>query len=211
MPILLFSLISFISLQSPFLETDGFVRIEAESYHRQSANERRTWLISDGGSGQTTGDPDSLEHLLASGGQFVELLPDTRVTHDDELVHGVNFNGEPGLSVLEYDVNFSTTGKYYVWVRAFSTGTEDNGIHVGIDDDWPESGKRMQWCEGKGQWTWASKQRTKDNHCGVPELIYLLIDEPGIHTIKFSMREDGFAFDQFVLTQKYEDHKMSGE
>lgn len=189
---------------APFQEHNGFVQVEAEAFHRQSSSVERSWLISDEDSKHPSADLDSLEHLTASAGTFVELLPDTRVTHDDPLIHGINFSGSPGLSVLEYDIEFETTGRYYVWVRAFSTGTEDNGIHVGIDDQWPLSGQRMQWCEGKNEWTWASKQRTEANHCGEPELIYLDIDRQGLHTIKFSMREDGFAFDQFVLTTTYE-------
>jgi hypothetical protein len=38
----------------------------------------------------------------------------------------------------------------------------------------------------------------------VPELIYLEIAETGTHEIQFSMREDGFEFDKFVLTKAYE-------
>ena len=66
--------------------------------------------------------------------------------------------------------------------------------------EWVESGKRMQWCEGKDAWTWESKQRTEAVHCGEPYLIYLDIDRTGEHIIHFSMREDGFEFDKFLLT-----------
>ena len=58
----------------------------------------------------------------------------------------------------------------------------------------------MQWCDGKDLWTWASKQRTDANHCGEPYLIYLDVDTKGEHNIQFSMREDGFEFDKFILT-----------
>ena len=85
-------------------------------------------------------------------------------------------------------------------MRAFSTGSEDNGIHVGIDGTWPESGQRMQWCEGKNDWTWASKQRTEKVHCGEPYLIFFEINKKGKHTISFSMREDGFRIDRFALS-----------
>ncbi|MDZ7605447.1 MAG: hypothetical protein U5K79_07615 [Cyclobacteriaceae bacterium] len=146
-------------------------------------------------------DSDSNHAETASNQAYLEVLPDTRVTHDDKLTNGVNFTNEPGeMAVLSYKIDFNTTGRYYVWVRAFSTGTEDNGVHVGIDNQWPESGRRMQWCEGKNQWTWASKQRTEANHCGEPYLIFLDVDTKGEHTIQFSMREDGFEFDKFILT-----------
>jgi hypothetical protein len=186
------------------VERNGYVEVEAEDFVEQANNRERTWYVLDGSSSGHKADPDSLEYQTASGGKFVELLPDTRVTHDDELIHGTNFSNKPGLSVLKYKVRIQNPGKYYVWVRAYSTGTEDNGIHVGIDGEWPESGQRMQWCDGKNQWTWESKQRTEENHCGEPRLIFLEIDKPGVHTIMFSMREDGFAFDKFALSKKYE-------
>jgi hypothetical protein len=187
-----------------FIEENGRVEIEAESFHTQLNDSLRSWqIISEANCGSET-DPDSVKYLTASGNSYLKLLPDTRVTHDDELIHGINFSNEPGLSILEYKVHFSTPAKYYVWVRAFSTGSEDNGIHVGLDGKWPESGQRMQWCEGKNLWTWESKQRTTEVHCGEPEKIFLEIKEAGEHTIQFSMREDGFAFDRFVLSTQYE-------
>jgi hypothetical protein len=187
-----------------FVEKDGYVEVEAEQFHRQQNVTGRFWEISSATTPRSEGDPDSMEYVNASRGQFVELLPDTRVTHEDELLPGINFSNDPGKSVLEYRIKFQTTGRYYVWVRAFSTGTEDNGIHTGIDGTWPESGRRMQWCDGKNQWTWESKQRTEENHCGEPRKIFLDVHKAGIHTIAFSMREDGFAFDKFVLTTRYE-------
>lgn len=188
-------------------EKNGYLEVEAERFYEQSNSIDRTWYVMSKIATVQDQDGDSLEYLTASKGAFVELLPDTRVTHGDELIAGVNFSDEPGVSVLKYKVKIINPGKYYVWVRAFSTGKEDNGIHVGIDGEWPESGRRMQWCAGKHQWTWASKQRTQEIHCGEEELIYLNIDKPGVHTVLFSMREDGFAFDKFALTTKYEQPK----
>ena len=99
-----------------------------------------------------------------------------------------------------YHVKINTPGRYYVWGRSFSEGAEDNGLHTGFDGIWPDHGQRMQWCEGKNEWTWAAKQRTTEVHCGVPGEIYLDIEKPGIHDITFSMREDGFEMDKFILT-----------
>ncbi len=33
-----------------------------------------------------------------------------------------------------------------------------------------------------------------------PYKIYLDIEQPGLHTIEFSMREDGFEFDKWLMT-----------
>lgn len=187
-------------------ETDSYVFVEAEDVIYRSypdGKKLRIWetILPD----TKPSDGDDPSHAAsASGGAYLEALPDTRITHDDVLVRGENFSNKPGeIAVLGYPIRFTTPGRYYVWVRAFSTGTEDNGIHVGLNGEWPASGQRMQWCEGKNAWTWASKQRTKEEHCGVEKQIYLDIPLAGVHTIYFSMREDGFEFDAFVLTQEY--------
>ncbi len=189
-----------------FEEKNGVAAIEAEDFVTQSKTDVREWFIIDNnGNGSTPKpDPDSGHQGSASGGKYIELLPDTRVTHGDPLTPGVNFSNEPGVAaVLDYKVKFNSPGKYYVWVRAYSTGSEDNGIHVGIDGTWPASGKKMQWCSGKNAWTWESKQRTNEDHCGVAEQIFVDVPTAGVHTISFSMREDGFEMDKFILSKAY--------
>lgn len=185
-----------------FEEKKGFVEVEAESYYKQTKCDIRQWYrTSKNESPNIKRDDDEPHYLNASNNGYIEILPDSRVSHDDELIRGENFSDIPGVAaVVHYKVKINTPGRYYVWVRAFATGTEDNGIHVGIDNEWPEHGRKMQWCEGRNQWTWGSKQRTKQEHCGVPKEIYLDIKEAGIHDIQFSMREDGFEFDKFILT-----------
>lgn len=188
-------------------EDNGYVKVEAEDrayWKYPEDNGLREWAVIKMNSKQTQGDPDPSHAATASGGAYLEALPDTRVTHDDKLIRGENFSNEAGkMAVIGYPIRFNTPGRYYVWVRAYSTGSEDNGIHVGLNGEWPASGRRMQWCKGKNAWTWESKQRTKEEHCGIPELIYLDIPSAGTHTVMFSMREDGFEFDAFVLSQDY--------
>lgn len=105
------------------------IAVDATSFIRQEKAEIRSWVSVKGF--ETT---------------FLQAMPDTRKTHDDKLIRGENFSDTPGeLAVLTYEVNFPRPGRYFVWVRAYSTGTEDNGIHVGLNKQWPESGQRMQW------------------------------------------------------------------
>ena len=59
----------------------------------------------------------------------------------------------------------------------------------------------MQWCDGKNKWTWSSAQRDAINHCGVPKTIFLNFEKSGDYVISFSMREDGFKMDSFILTK----------
>lgn len=192
-----------IAKQDPvFEETDGSVLVEAEHFYEQSKSDIRCWYPSSEEQQTNVGrDDDESHHKGASNGMYLEILPDTRVTHEDSLISGENFSNKPGvMGILHYKVKINNPGRYYVWVRAFSTGGEDNGIHVGINGTWPESGQRLQWCEGKESWRWESKQRTSKVHCGEPYLIYLDIEETGVHEITFSMREDGFEFDAFMLS-----------
>ncbi len=188
-----------------FIENNGVIAVEAEDFVNQEKTNIREWfIIENGTTGTPTPDPDGNHNIGASAGKYIEILPDTRVTHGDPLTSGTNFSNTPGaLAIVNYKIDFPSSGKYFVWVRAHSTGTEDNGIHVGIDGQWPASGARMQWCAGKNAWTWESKQRTGANHCGEEQRIFLNVNTPGIHTVSFSMREDGFEMDKFILSKSF--------
>ncbi len=195
-----------------FAEQDGFVAVEAEHFFRQSHSDKRAFHLTTTDMTPDVGaDGDSAHVAGASGGAYLEILPDTRKSSKDKLVKGENFSDEPGkLAVVSYHVVFTTPGRYYVWVRAYSSGSEDNGLHVGLDGAWPASGQRLQWCRGKNSWYWESKQRTKEVHCGEPHKIYLDIKDPGPHVVSFSMREDGFEFDKWLMTTNREFARPDG-
>ena len=194
-----------------FEEVDGTLAIEAEHFYKQTQSEVRAWhIISADSEPDATpdGDPPHLED--AARGAYIEALPDTRRTHGDRLIRGENFSPEPGqMAVLHYRAYFRTPGRYYVWARAFSTGTEDNGLHFGLNGQWPESGQRWQTV-AKNSWHWDSKQRTQEVHTGVPFQLYLDVNQPGLHDIMVSMREDGFELDRIVLTTRREDGRPEG-
>lgn len=185
-----------------FAEQDGLLAAEAEHFFQQTAVDKRAFHLTHSKLTPTVKPDGDASHVGgASGGAYLEILPDTRRTHGDKLIKGENFSPEPGrMAVLHYRVHIENPGRYYVWVRAHSTGSEDNGLHVGIDGEWPATGQRLQWCAGKHTWRWESKQRTQKNHCGEPHKIFLDIDRPGEHVIQFSMREDGFEFDKWLMT-----------
>lgn len=181
-------------------EADGIVAVEAEHFYKQTHTDKRAWHIT---TSQAISDvkPDAdPEHVAgASGGAYLEILPDTRATHDVKLVEGENFTDKPGvMAILHYKVDIKTPGRYYVWVRSFSTGSEDNGVHVGLNGVWPESGQRWQTVQ-KQAWAWDCKQRTEEVHVGVPMQLFLDIEKAGENEIMFSLREDGFEMDKFVL------------
>lgn len=176
------------------------ISVEAEDFSQKNSLWR---VFSSSSTPNVNPDPDGSHHTSASGRAYVELLPDTRVTHSDPLATGRNFWNQPGTGPsLSYIVNIPEAGRYIVFAKSYSTGTEDNGIHVGLNSSNPASGERMQWCSGKNQWTWSSAQRQSNNHCGVPRTIYLDIPSAGANTIVFSAREDGFELDKFILLKE---------
>lgn len=169
------------------------ILVEAENFQSQRLDEVRSWCRS----------ADCPEGWNREGAEdYIALVPDTRKSHDDKLVRGENFSGQPGkMAIVSYDVDFPSAGRWYLWVRVHALGSEDNGIHAGLNGEWPESGARVQYCEGRGRWHWDSRQRTPDQHCGVPGGLWLDVPSAGTQTVEFSMREDGFVFDAFYLTR----------
>jgi len=180
------------------------IRIEAEDYTTKS---ERWVLTSPGNIPNFQDDPDGPHNHSASGKANLELLPDTRVTHSDPVSGGPDGSlwGNPGPGPrIEYMVNMPEAGRYLVYVKTYSTNSEDNGIHVGINGTMPNSGKRIQTC-AKNKWIWTSSQRTNEEHCGVPKQIWLDVQAPGPNKITFYAREDGFELDQFLLLKETHD------
>jgi len=174
--------------------TENHIRVEAESFTSQRLTDKRKWC-------KSTSCPKAWQDIAQDNNEYIAIIPDTRLTHDDTLIRGENFSGKPGqMSIISYDVDFPMAGRWYVWVRTFSRGSEDNSVHVGLNGEWPESGARMQYCPGRNQWYWDNRQRTIEDHCGVIGGIWIDVPSPGQHTVEFSMREDGFIMDAFHLT-----------
>ncbi|GHC40297.1 DUF5060 domain-containing protein [Roseibacillus persicicus] len=186
-----------------FAEKGGIVAIEAEHFTKQELADTRAWyLTTRDQTPQVEPDGDPSHIAGASGGAYLEILPDTRRTHGDKLITGENFSNEPGkLAVLSYPVHFETPGTYWLWARACSTTSEDNGLHFGINGTWPETAQRWQTIV-KNKWHWKSAQRTEKVHVGVPGILTLEVPSAGVHTIQVSMREDGIALDKILLVNR---------
>ena len=185
-------------------QSDGIVVVEAEDFDAVDHQDHRTWCLTTvDKTPDVKPDHDPNHADGAVGGAYLEILPDTRVTHADPLVNGVSFAPVGGqCSVLYYPIVFAETGRYYVWVRMCCTGSEDNGLHVGIDGEWPESGTGFSSPASTASGSGIRVSELSGFTCGELGQIWLDIEEPGLHTIMFSMREDGFEFDRFLLTKE---------
>ncbi len=180
--------------------TDDYIALVFEAEDNDRHDER--WVLTNSGTAEQENDPDGNHSDGAAGGAYIELLPDMRVTHEDEFGPPTAFWNVPGTGPkAEYTMNFPEAGRYYVHIRAYSTGTEDNGIHVGINDTWPDSGARMQFCTAGSEWQWSGRQRYSGGGgaCGARKTIWITVEEAGEQTFMISAREDGFEADRIML------------
>lgn len=173
------------------------VAFEAEEYDDRGLR----WVHTEAGTPQQEEDPDGNHSSSASGTEYLEVLPDYRVTHEDEFHPSGSLWGAGSGPELTYTLDFPEAGRYYVHLRAYSTGTEDNGAHVGINNNFPVAGRRVQWCGGKNRWVWSSAQRDSGGNgsCGREKTVYLEVPSAGTHTIHVQAREDGFELDRVVM------------
>lgn len=191
------------SSSSNKIKKDDYKIIEAESYSSQKPNKGFKWFkFTKGIELRVKRDEDKTHYKNCSNNSYVEILPTKKVP--EKMIGGKTFFPTPGESaILKYKVNFKSTGKYYVWVRGLSNHSHDNSIHVGLNGEWPNSGKALYWCpKDQGKWSWSSKQRMKTDDCTPnSERIYINVTSTGIQSVEFSMREYGLEFDKFVLTK----------
>lgn len=183
------------------VETSEYIYIGFEAEDHVSKDDR--WVTTTPSTPTEENDPDGNHSDQAGGSTYLELLPDVRVTHEDEFGPPLAYWGRGGQGPgVEYLIDFPEPGRYYVHARAYSTGTEDNGMHVGLNGQWPDSGQRMQFCIAHHRaWWWGSAQRDAGGNgsCGTEKTIWLDVPTAGVHTVNVSAREDGFELDRLAL------------
>jgi hypothetical protein len=179
-----------------YAEKDGQVTFEAENFYKQTATQTRFWhLVTKNQTSKTLPDSDP-PHLEGAGGDaYLEVLPDGRQKDADARNNKTSISDKGGtMAVLHYPIAFTQTGTYYVWIRSHGVDGDDNTLHVGIDNTYPESGKRFNIHKMK-QWAWICSQRTTKKKISVD------IPTKGIHMLNLSMREDGCEIDRLWLTR----------
>ncbi|MGH1347560.1 MAG: hypothetical protein ACRBN8_38745 [Nannocystales bacterium] len=160
-----------------------------------------------GGEGNALTDPAD-----ASNETYLEVLPDRRRADSADEEPSGGFSNTPGaVAVLSYRVFFNQTGRYYGYCRARGRGPAANGLHLGIDGQWPSnelgdnSGMRWQFPNG---WRFVNHRRGQNQHTGGVDIegvsqqdanIWFEVDEPGWHDVQVSMREDGVEIDKFMF------------
>ncbi|WP_238749568.1 T9SS type A sorting domain-containing protein [Neolewinella maritima] len=89
---------------------------------------------------------------------------------------------------LDYRINFTTTGTYYIYFRHAAAGDRDNSIHILVDGVVVQA--TQQFGFGTRQWDWRWERAAAS----------FAINTTGDHTITIAHREDGLAIDRMVVT-----------
>lgn len=156
--------------QPAYQEQSGWVVIEAENAMYVTDRSGYSWK------------PQTDVNGFA-GGSFVRAEPEQKGGAADPY--------SAYSPSLEYTINFTTPGTYYVWVRAFANDSGANSLHLGLDGVEIGTGRNVSWSQ-TGAWAWT---RRVEN--GTAQIT---VSAPGQHTLNVWMREDGARLDRLVLT-----------
>ncbi len=156
-----------------YQERDGQVVIEAEHYASSRAYKNQSWGIS-----------SQVGGFRGSGAVVVE--PDRGVR--------IRSRYNKRSPELTYEVDFSETGTYYVWLRVWAENNNSNSVHLGINGEANRSSSYIG-TETYGQRIWTRKQQDSDDYAS------MRIRSRGTKKINLWMREDGLFVDRIILTK----------
>ena len=128
----------------------------------------------------------------ARGGR--EWVPDTQPGYSGESAMRTTGRGSITIDYvtksprLDYAVEFSAPGTYYVWLRAFATLNRSNSVHIGLDGRAIRRGKNIH-VPVTGDYVWS----------GGPK-VPIEVATAGRHTVNLWMREAGTVVDKLVIT-----------
>ena len=175
------------TLQEPieyFVESGGLVTMEAENFQEKYAGK------------DVPGGQDYSGHAWtevstpagASGGKGMSASPKNNTP-------GMNAGYAGVVPQMDWIVNFSGIGTYYVWLRGQGQGSMSDSVHFGIDGAETASGKKVDGFSNS-DWSW---ENTSGSSVRTVE-----VTTAGLHTFNIWMREDGFILDKIVLTKNDE-------
>ena len=156
-----------------FIPANGLIVIEAENYSAASP----------GTGAQSAFSWESYTDPQASGGVAMR-------------VPNGSGGGWTGLNLtgprLDYDINFTETGTYLLWVRTSGPSGNDDSFHAGLDGTGYTNSTGVGMGNVVGSWGW-----TNDANSG--QSVEIVVNTTGLHTLNIWMREDGIQVDKIVL------------
>jgi hypothetical protein len=137
--------------------------MEAESFDAKSANgSSDNWTLTSDGA--------------ASGGQRMDLL-----NNDGSMFTSNMATTSPKLG---YNVNFTSAGTFYVWIRGSGANGNDDSAWAGVDATLIATNYAPN---ASGALTWQGQT--------------VSIGSAGLHTVNVYGREDGFRLDKIIVNK----------
>jgi PKD repeat protein len=155
----------------PFLEVGGLAVFEAEHFHANIARGSHEWVEDTGNAG-------------FSGESAMETTPDNGTQ--------IKTNATTTSPELSFNVDFTTSGTYYIWGRIWAPNKNGNSVYVGFDGTLNANTDLFQTAT-YGAWVWAEFQASGASASHT-------FGSAGVHTIHFWLRKDGLLLDKVVLT-----------
>jgi hypothetical protein len=118
------------------------------------------------------------------GDGCVQALPD--------LGSSIDLNIETTSPNLTYEIDFITTGKYYLWARGMADNAADDSLHYGVDGVVVSTGDADSIKVNTGSFEWSNGNGAVIASIEIPSV--------GLHTLDIWMREDGAIIDRLLLT-----------
>lgn len=128
-----------------------------------------------------------------------EIVDESGANGGKALVSGNNgvHGNTPVDEVKEYEVNFTSTGTYYIWARARGLSGSEDSMFFAVDtngDDSDDTWKAWDLENNHTGYRW-----NDDMQVGADNTIY--IPSTGVHTLKIGMRERNSVIDGFYITK----------
>ncbi len=163
------------------VNTPAVVAIEAETAAENSVN---AYVY-----GTANGHIWSLVDGLST--KAMQFLPDDGTS----VTPGTDAASLAAGSRLNYKINFTTAGTYYVWILAKSHSYQTDSVHVGLDNQYKFTSNGIEGVSG-GQFKWVNLSNGGTVVTGgIPLNI-----SAGVHELNFWGRESGLAIDRIYLT-----------
>ena len=154
-----------------FLEENGLVVIETEHYDNQINRSGYSWNF------------ETINSEYSADG-YIKVLPVGDIIF---YADAVSYSPE-----LDYIINFTNSGTYFVWVRGQARDSNSNSFHMGLNGVLQLKTTTINWFFNFSSWEWSNKSEGGLSQINIPS--------PGVYTINVWMRETGFSLDKIVFT-----------
>ncbi|MCX8129454.1 MAG: heparin lyase I family protein [Clostridia bacterium] len=153
-------------------DDSGLIDITAVQYHYKVDKNNHSWIYAS----DTAATPTKY---------YMQALPDNGLFCDTGYI-----NGSPSVN---YKINFTTAGTYYVYIKLKGSGLSSDSLHIGLDGNEVYDGYKIP-APSQDSFKWQQQN-------GYAQRIKVDVGSTGQHTLNVYLREDGTKLERIVLTK----------